>query len=274
MSSSRASGPHSGPSKRPIKKPTRKSVSTVDRTRNRQRADEKKTAGKKVARRQKNQPSAQLEASRRSAFIEESQLASLRRNPALQRKASRVTSSGRRSAQAAAKTSAKTSARAPRPVRLLVRWLFGRHQKNSRKALVAGGSVATLALLAVVPARVGSQAIAFSNCQEVVKSGAEISRGQITSLLSIPEGSRREAVRQVVDEPYCLLPAMTVDHKAVDDKDAENKASKTKELEETLLEGNLLTEREAYPLAFDPKAWVVVRYLDDEYAGYDFVFKP
>ncbi|MEM9089209.1 MAG: hypothetical protein AAGC93_10740 [Cyanobacteria bacterium P01_F01_bin.53] len=250
----------------------------VDRTRDRKRAGEKKTAEKKAARRQKNQHSARLEASRRSAFIEESHLASLRRNPALQRKASRkalsVTASGRRSAQAAAKASAKTSARAPRPVRLLVRWLFGRHQKNSRKALVAGGSVATLALLAVVPARVGSQAISFSNCQEVVKSGAEISRGQITSLLSIPEGSRREAVRQVVDEPYCLLPAMTVDHKAVDDKAAENKASKPKESEETFLEGNLVTEREAYPLAFDPEAWVVVRYIDDEYAGYDFVFKP
>ncbi len=132
------------------------------------------------------------------------------------------------------------------------------------KVLWAGGSVATLALLAIVPARVGSQAIASSSCQEVIKSGAEISRGELSRLLSIPEGASQEAVRQVIDAPYCLLPvagsqpdAKQTDAKQTDGESVEKAAT-----------------REAYPLAFDPEAWVVVSYEADEYAGYDFVFKP
>ena len=89
-----------------------------------------------------------------------------------------------------------------------------------RKVLWAGGSVATLALLAIVPARVGSQAIASSSCQEVIKSGAEVSRGELSRLLSIPEGASQEAVRQVLSEPYCLLPVngSQPDGKQTDDK--------------------------------------------------------
>ena len=81
-------------------------------------------------------------------------------------------------------------------------------RQSTRKLLMAGGSVATLAALAIVPPRVGSQAIALSSCQEVVRSGAEISRGQISSLLALPTGSRKEAVQQAINTPYCLLPAV------------------------------------------------------------------
>ena len=35
-----------------------------------------------------------------------------------------------------------------------------------------------------------------------------------------------------------------------------------------------VVEREAYPLAFDPEAWVVVSYVEEKYVGYDFVFNP
>lgn len=129
-----------------------------------------------------------------------------------------------------------------------------------RKVLWAGGSVATLALLAIVPARVGSQAIAPSSCQQVIKSGAEISRGELSGLLSIPRGASQQAVRQVIDAPYCLLPV--AQSSQPDSKQASGEAFAEK-----------AATREAYPLAFDPKAWVVINYSAGEYAGYDFVFK-
>ncbi len=120
-----------------------------------------------------------------------------------------------------------------------------------RKALWAGGSVATLALLAVVPNQGNSKAISQSSCQAIVQSGAEVSRGQISRLLAVPEGSTQAAVRQVVDNPYCTLPG------------AAGEAG-----------GQPATvTREAYPLAFDREAWLVVNYQSGEYAGYDFVFK-
>ncbi len=128
-----------------------------------------------------------------------------------------------------------------------------RQNPPTRKALWAGGSVATLALLVMVPTRMDSQAVDFSSCQTVVRSGAEISRGQISRLLAVPEGSTKEAARQVVAEPYCLLSATS--------------ALKASDSQASL-------EREAYPLAFDPTAWVVVNYESGSYVGYDFVFKP
>ncbi|NJM97200.1 MAG: hypothetical protein HC800_08465 [Phormidesmis sp. RL_2_1] len=139
----------------------------------------------------------------------------------------------------------------------------GTAQKNqprrghSQNAIWVSGSVATLALLVIAPARVGSQLVAQSSCQEVVQSGAEISRGQISQLLSVPIGSTREAVRQVVDTPYCLLPSATQEK-------AEYQVNETTQA----------IAREAYPLAFDPEGWVVLNYQADKYMGYDFVFKP
>lgn len=177
------------------------------------------------------------------------------------------------------KNAPKKPLRAPRPVRQLVRWLVRGPQKTPRKVLMAGGSVATLAALVIVPTRVDSQQVALSSCQEVVQSGAEISRAQVASLLAVPEGSRREAVRQVIDVPYCLLPTQQDNARAsedVGDKASEDVGEKASEKEpETVTSATATTiEREAYPLAFDPEAWVVVRYREGEYAGYDFVFKP
>lgn len=120
-----------------------------------------------------------------------------------------------------------------------------------RKALWAGGSVATLALLAVVPNQGNSKAISQSSCQAIVQSGAEVSRGQISRLLAVPEGSTQAAVRQVVDNPYCTLPTAVG---GVGGQPA-------------------TVAREAYPLAFDREAWLVVNYQSGAYAGYDFVFK-
>ncbi|MEL6470429.1 MAG: hypothetical protein AAFQ74_11935 [Cyanobacteria bacterium J06623_4] len=141
---------------------------------------------------------------------------------------------------------------------------------HRRKVLWAGGAIALLATATVLPTQVSSQAIPQSNCEQVIKSGAEISRGQISQLLAVPEGASKEAVRQVVLDPYCTLPAITTTQLAASAEEgrhdlAESAAGKGAEV--TLA-------RDAYPLAFDPEAWVVLTYEGDAYRGYDFVFKP
>ena len=144
--------------------------------------------------------------------------------------------------------------------------------KTSSKALFATGSVATLALLAVVPNQVASQSVRSDSCQEVVQSGAEISRGELASLVSIPQGATREAVRELIDVPYCLLPAAPdsvwgkASRRVSADTEADDAAAAP-------IADKLVTTREAYPLAFDPEAWVVVDYSESGYVGYDFVFK-
>ena len=137
---------------------------------------------------------------------------------------------------------------------------------HRRKLLGAGGAITVLAMATILPTQVSSQAIADSNCEQVVKSGAEVSRGQLSSLLEMPTRSTREAVRQVVAEPYCTLPALTpVESTYVESAEsgAETKTNTVKTI-----------DREAYPLAFDPEAWLIVKYSEGEYQGYDFVFKP
>ena len=162
---------------------------------------------------------------------------------------------------------------APRLFKRYVRWLFNKDRKStlskqapfksSRKAAIATGSVATLALLAVVPGQVSSQRASRDLCQEVVQSGAEISRGELASLGSIPLGETNEAVRAQIDVPYCLLPVSSSDMAG---RDAGHEAADDSE--------RRVTAREAYPLAFDPDAWVVVNYSEETYVGYDFAFKP
>ncbi|MGC1217711.1 MAG: hypothetical protein WA883_09570 [Phormidesmis sp.] len=129
------------------------------------------------------------------------------------------------------------------------------------KALWAGGAITLLALATVLPTQVSSQAIAEASCEQVVKSGAEISRGQLSNLLAVPVGSNREAVLQAVAEPYCTLP-LAATATSASPAESESKATLP------------LTSREAYPLAFDRSAWVVLNYGSDGYQGYDFLFKP
>lgn len=132
-------------------------------------------------------------------------------------------------------------------------------KRPAQRVVWTGGSVATLALLIILPGRSGSQSVAQADCLQVVRSGAEISRGQLSQLRSLPVGSSKAAIRQVTDEPYCVLPAASNADKA--DEKTPNPVAEA-------------AEREAYPLAFDPQAWVVLGYEADEYVGYDFVFKP
>ena len=128
----------------------------------------------------------------------------------------------------------------------------------TQKAILASGSIAALALLVIWPGGVGSQSVPQTDCLEVVRSGAEMSRGQLSQLIALPTGSSQEAVRQVTDVPYCVLPAGVAGEKAAPKAD------------DPIAQAG---RREAYPLAFDPDTWVVVAYEANSYVGYDFVFK-
>ncbi len=85
-------------------------------------------------------------------------------------------------------------------------------------------------------------------CLEIVRSQAVLSRSRLSQLLTIPERDRKERVRAIVGEPYCRLPNVEV-------------------------RAGTIAEREAYPMEFDPKVWLIVLYEGDEYAGYAFSFR-
>ncbi|MGB3766106.1 MAG: hypothetical protein WA947_06065 [Phormidesmis sp.] len=151
--------------------------------------------------------------------------------------------------------------RAPNPASPAPQTFTTRHRSiTSKKAVWIGISAIALSLLTIIPARVGSESIHSSHCEKKIKPTGEISRGQMTALLALPAGAKKAAVRQVVAEPYCTLPAVA--QPAPDEQAKGNDA----------IAG---AEREAYPLAFDPEAWVVIAYSQTgEYVGYDFVFNP
>ena len=129
----------------------------------------------------------------------------------------------------------------------------------TNKATWTGISAIALSMLAVVPFSAGSESTDVSSCQQKIKPTGNISRGQLSALLALPAGASKEAVQNVTGEPYCTLPALS-------------KADAEKAEDISAIAGN---SREAYPLAFDPDAWVVIAYTEtEEYLGYDFVFKP
>ncbi|MEM8504522.1 MAG: hypothetical protein AAF716_15370 [Cyanobacteria bacterium P01_D01_bin.1] len=134
---------------------------------------------------------------------------------------------------------------------------------QKRKALLASGAAATLMVAVVLPDQVSSEAIAQSNCLEVIQSGAEMSRGEISTLITLPVGSPKQSVRQAISEPYCTLPIETTE--ATEKQDAKSSSEQGV---------SASTEREAYPLAFDPEVWVVLNYESGKYTSYDFVFRP
>ena len=115
--------------------------------------------------------------------------------------------------------------------------------------VMAGGSMMLALMAFLLPNKLSSQAPAKTEvCQQEVQAESVLSRPELTELLSVPERSAKEAVRQVIAEPFCLMAPVEV------------------------REG-VTAEREAYPLAFDPQTWLVVLYEGDEYAGYDFSFR-
>lgn len=120
--------------------------------------------------------------------------------------------------------------------------------KKSGGYALAGSSM-MLALMAVLlPHSAKSPASQTSVCQQQVQPQSVLSRDELTKLLAVPERSVKEAVRQVIAEPFCTLTSVEV------------------------REG-VTAEREAYPLEFDPQTWLVILYEGNEYAGYDFSFQ-
>lgn len=128
---------------------------------------------------------------------------------------------------------------------------MARHQNRGMgvKYMLAGGSVvAALGLVADLNGLLPKSAPAKEICQEVVEPKAVLSRDELAKLLAIPEGSNRGQIQQVMRSPYCRLANMQVRDGA-------------------------MAQREAYPLAFDPKTWLIVLYEGESYAGYSFSFR-
>ncbi|HEY9880370.1 MAG TPA: hypothetical protein V6D29_18075 [Leptolyngbyaceae cyanobacterium] len=121
-------------------------------------------------------------------------------------------------------------------------------EKKPGGYVLAGGSM-MLALMAVLlPHPTKSPPAKANMCQQQVQPQSMLSRDELTQLLSVPERSSKDAVRQVIAEPFCTMASVEV------------------------REG-VSAEREAYPLEFDPQTWLVVLYEGNEYAGYDFSFQ-
>ncbi|MEL7331264.1 MAG: hypothetical protein AAFN12_03400 [Cyanobacteria bacterium J06560_2] len=155
---------------------------------------------------------------------------------------------------------------------------------HRQKVLWAGGAITLLAMATILPTQVSSQAIAEANCEQVIKSGAEISRGQMASLMAVPGGATRESVQQVITEPYCTLPAIALPMASAIapeaqldsqlDSQLDNQPASREKERTTAQPAEPMLERDAYPLAFDPEAWLVVTYREGAYQGVDFAFKP
>ncbi|MCA1995068.1 MAG: hypothetical protein LDL41_23920 [Coleofasciculus sp. S288] len=82
-------------------------------------------------------------------------------------------------------------------------------------------------------------------CQEIVQPKAAISRDQLAQLLTIPERGDRTKVQNIIKEPYCRMPNLSI-------------------------RAGAITERVVYPLDFDPQTWLIVLYEGKTYVGYGF----
>ncbi|MBE9178811.1 hypothetical protein IQ268_09590 [Oculatella sp. LEGE 06141] len=114
--------------------------------------------------------------------------------------------------------------------------------------MIAGGSMLAIVGLLVDLRTVFRPEPVADVCQTIVQRQSVLSRSELSRLLDIPERSSKATVQNVVSEPYCVLPSVEV-------------------------RANVMAEREAYPLEFDPQTWFIILYENGEYAGYDFSFK-
>ncbi|MGF1537030.1 MAG: hypothetical protein ACFB4J_11190 [Elainellaceae cyanobacterium] len=112
---------------------------------------------------------------------------------------------------------------------------------------LAGSSIVAGLMLMVDVGSLRQPQTEAAVCQSVVQADAYLSREHLASLMAIPERDSKATVKQALGEPYCTLSPVEV-------------------------RAGIPAEREAYPLAFDPDAWLIVLYEGEEYAGYDFKF--
>lgn len=130
------------------------------------------------------------------------------------------------------------------PSRILKPWW------RSRYFLAAGWGIAAIGLLLNAGTYLKADAASTNkdNCQKIVQSSAVLSRNQLGKILTVPERSTQQTVRDIVAEPYCQLPSLEI-------------------------RDGITATREAYPLAFNPSTWLVTLYEGDEYAGFSFSFQ-
>lgn len=84
-------------------------------------------------------------------------------------------------------------------------------------------------------------------CVGETNDGVVLSREQLAAFLTISERDAKARVQELLQAPYCNLSNLEI-------------------------RAGIPAERAVYPLAFDPKTWLVVLYEEDEYAGYQFRF--
>lgn len=125
---------------------------------------------------------------------------------------------------------------------------YRRSRRQSVKYLLAAGTLVALAGMFINPRNLLSAKAPKDSCEQILYAQAVLSREQLSKLLTIPERDRAAKVRAIVKTPYCKLPTLEV-------------------------RGGAKSQREAYPLAFDPQTWLIILYEGDEYAGYSFSFR-
>jgi hypothetical protein len=119
------------------------------------------------------------------------------------------------------------------------------------KLLLIGALLLPIVGILLMDVRQGnpfSNAGRVESCQGTVTEGVVISREKLAEFLTISERDARSRVEELLQAPYCQLPSLEV-------------------------RAGIPAERMVYPLAFDPKTWLIVLYEGDEYAGYRFLIQ-
>lgn len=113
------------------------------------------------------------------------------------------------------------------------------------RLFLLGGAIAVIAGLSTdIQKTIAAQQTARpDNCAGAVNNQAMISRDQLATFLTISERRPKAEVQDVLQAPYCQLPGLEI-------------------------RAGVPAERAVYPLAFDPRTWLVVLFEGDEYAGY------
>lgn len=121
----------------------------------------------------------------------------------------------------------------------------------SGRWMLVGGSMLTLATLVVAPnlGQLTASPGTADQCLQIDQPQAVLSRRQLQQLLNTAPQTPQASLRTWLPTPYCRL---------APGPDAEG----------------VTVDRQAYPLEFDPKTWLVVQYEGDRYRGYDFVLRP
>jgi hypothetical protein len=117
----------------------------------------------------------------------------------------------------------------------------------SKRVMVGGSVLLAIGLMMDQfgwPSLGGRKSVGQS-CQEVVRSQATLTQKQLAQLLAVPEGDKKERIREIIKEPYCKLQSLQI------------RAGAT-------------AQREAYPLEFDRSTWLVILYEGEQYTGYRF----